>query len=115
MRSSEPNYIPYSTREPADLTEVVRLYGTRHWIKQSYKQVKDQLGWADFRVRSTTRHPTSPNLREMRVFILLVRAVGDRRHLVRPAGLSTVLTVASRSLGTKLASYERCNPHAGGY
>jgi hypothetical protein len=34
--------------EPADLTEVVRLYGIRHWIEQSYKQVKDELGWADF-------------------------------------------------------------------
>ena len=24
----------------------------RHWIEQSYKQVKDQLGWADFQARS---------------------------------------------------------------
>ena len=24
----------------------------RHWIEQSYKQVKDELGWADFQVRS---------------------------------------------------------------
>jgi len=30
----------------------VRIYGIRHWIEQSYKQVKDQLGWADFQVRS---------------------------------------------------------------
>jgi hypothetical protein len=30
----------------------VRLYGIRHWIEQSYKQVKDDLGWADFQVRS---------------------------------------------------------------
>ena len=26
--------------------------GIRHWIEQSYKQVKDELGWADFQVRS---------------------------------------------------------------
>jgi SRSO17 transposase len=39
---------------PADLAEVVRLYGIRHWIEQSYKQVKDELGWADFQVRSDT-------------------------------------------------------------
>jgi hypothetical protein len=36
----------------AGLAEVVRIYGIRHWTEQSYKQVKDQLGWADFQVRS---------------------------------------------------------------
>jgi SRSO17 transposase len=37
--------------EPADLAEVVRLYGLRNWVEQSYKQAKQQLGWADFQVR----------------------------------------------------------------
>ena len=37
---------------PASLAEVVRIYGLRHWVEQSYKQVKDELGWADFQVRS---------------------------------------------------------------
>ena len=36
----------------ADLTEVVRLYGLRQWVEQGYKQVKQELGWADFQVRS---------------------------------------------------------------
>jgi hypothetical protein len=36
----------------ADLVEITRIYGIRHWIEQSYKQVKDELGWADFQVRS---------------------------------------------------------------
>ena len=36
----------------APLAEVVRLYGLRHWVEQGYKQMKDQLGWADFMVRS---------------------------------------------------------------
>ena len=36
------------------LAEVARIYGIRHWIEQSYKQVKDELGWADFQVRSGT-------------------------------------------------------------
>jgi hypothetical protein len=36
----------------AGLAEVTRIYGIRHWIEQSYKQVKDELGWADFQVRS---------------------------------------------------------------
>jgi hypothetical protein len=30
----------------------VRLYAIRNWIEQGYKQVKDELGWADFQVRS---------------------------------------------------------------
>jgi SRSO17 transposase len=49
---------------PADLDEIVRLYGLRYWIEQSYKQVKDELGWADFQVRSDTairRHQTLVN------------------------------------------------------
>ena len=36
----------------ADLREVIRLYGLRIWVEQGYKQVKDALGWADYRVRS---------------------------------------------------------------
>lgn len=36
----------------ASLEEVVRLYGLRMWVEQSYKQVKQELGWADFQVRS---------------------------------------------------------------
>jgi hypothetical protein len=41
-----------SPHPAASLAEVVRIYGIRHWTEQSYKQVKDQLGWADFQVRS---------------------------------------------------------------
>jgi hypothetical protein len=37
---------------PADLAEVVRVYGLRNWVEQGYKQVKHELGWADFMVRS---------------------------------------------------------------
>ena len=36
---------------PADLAEVVRLYGLRMWVEQSDKQVKQELGWADWQVR----------------------------------------------------------------
>ncbi|MEU6231165.1 hypothetical protein [Streptomyces sp. NPDC047042] len=49
---------------PADLAEIVRLYGLRPWIQQSYKQIKDELGWADFQVRSDRairRHQTLVN------------------------------------------------------
>ena len=27
------------------------LYGLRNWVEQGYKQVKHELGWADFQVR----------------------------------------------------------------
>jgi hypothetical protein len=43
-----------SPHPAADLAEVVRIYGIRNWIEQSYEQVKDELGWADFQVRSDT-------------------------------------------------------------
>lgn len=36
----------------ADLAEVVRLYGLRTWVEQSYKQVKGSLGWSQYQVRS---------------------------------------------------------------
>jgi hypothetical protein len=45
--------------EVADLAEVVRLYALRNWIEQSYKQVKNALGWAHYQVRkdiSIRRH-----------------------------------------------------------
>ena len=41
-----------SPHPAADLAEIARIYGIRHWIEQGYKQVKDELGWADFQVRS---------------------------------------------------------------
>jgi hypothetical protein len=34
------------------LADIVRLYGLRNWVEQGYKQVKGELGWADFQVRS---------------------------------------------------------------
>lgn len=36
----------------AELLEVVRLYGLRMWVEQSYKQVKHALGWSQYQVRS---------------------------------------------------------------
>lgn len=36
----------------ATLADVLRLYGLRVWVEQSYKQVKQHLGWAQYQVRS---------------------------------------------------------------
>jgi hypothetical protein len=38
--------------QQANLAEMVRLYGLRNWVEQGYKQVKGELGWSDFQVRS---------------------------------------------------------------
>jgi hypothetical protein len=37
---------------PAGLEEVIRLYGLRMWVEQSYKHVKHALGWSQYQVRS---------------------------------------------------------------
>jgi SRSO17 transposase len=50
--------VPGPTRQsappfpPASLAEVIRLYGLRMGIEQSYKQVKHALGWSHYQVRS---------------------------------------------------------------
>ena len=41
-----------SPQPAAYLAEIVRIYAICKWIEQSHKQVKDELGWADFHVRS---------------------------------------------------------------
>src|SRR6266496_1396109 len=38
--------------QQAQLAEIVGAYGLRNWVEQGYKQVKHELGWADFQVRS---------------------------------------------------------------
>ena len=40
-----------SSFEVADLCEVVRIYGLRQWVEQSYRQIKGELGFSDFQVR----------------------------------------------------------------
>jgi SRSO17 transposase len=37
---------------PANLEEIIRLYGLRTWVEQSYKHVKHALGWSQYQVRS---------------------------------------------------------------
>ncbi|NUP47741.1 MAG: hypothetical protein HOW97_10570 [Catenulispora sp.] len=43
-----------SPHPAADRADIVRIYGVRPWIEQGYKQIKGELGWADFQVRSAT-------------------------------------------------------------
>ena len=38
--------------QQVQLGEIVATYGLRNWVEQGDKQVKDELGWADFQVRS---------------------------------------------------------------
>lgn len=46
-----PRRVRHGRHRPATLAEIVRLYSLRNWIEQEYKQVKHELGWADFQVR----------------------------------------------------------------
>jgi SRSO17 transposase len=46
-------YLATNLPQPgADLAQVVRLYGLRMWVEQSYKQTKHALGWSQYQVRS---------------------------------------------------------------
>jgi hypothetical protein len=42
---------------PADPAEIVRPHGLSIWVEQSYRQVKQQLGWADCIVRADRAIP----------------------------------------------------------
>jgi hypothetical protein len=74
-----------SELEAADLAEVVRLYGLRMWVEQSYKQVKHVLGWSDYQVRSDPairRHwqaPLAACVLCLLVLLVGLRAPADRR------------------------------------
>lgn len=49
----QPDVPPQGAPLPsADLAEVVRLYGLRMWVEQSYKQTNYALGWSQYQVRS---------------------------------------------------------------
>ncbi|MDB5744313.1 MAG: transposase, partial [Polaromonas sp.] len=68
------------SREQAPLGEIVRLYGLRNWVEQSYKQMKDELGWALLLVRSDRairRHWTWVVLRIC--FLLVARCLSSPR------------------------------------
>jgi len=47
-----PGGATQSLHAPATVAEVVRLYGLRVWVEQSYKQIKQTLGWAEYQVRA---------------------------------------------------------------
>jgi SRSO17 transposase len=54
-RLPEPSTWYLTTNLPlaqAPVEEVVRLYGLRNWVEESYRQMKQELGWADFMVRN---------------------------------------------------------------
>ena len=42
--------ITHLSREQAPLDKVVLLCGLRNWVEQSYKQMSNELGYADFMV-----------------------------------------------------------------
>ncbi len=48
----ESDHAQHTVLPAATLEALVRLYGLRMWVEQSYKQVKGTLGWAEYQVRS---------------------------------------------------------------
>jgi SRSO17 transposase len=59
LPAPDPAGAASSARASADVAAVVRLYGVRNWVEQSYKQVKGALGWNGYHVRqdhSIRRH-----------------------------------------------------------
>jgi SRSO17 transposase len=121
--------------EQASLAEIVRLYGLRHWIEQGYKQMKNQLGWADFMVRSSRairRHWTlvccafafcwwheakqvcvldavTPSARKKNPAV----ATADARQLATPAARGARLVGAGGLAHTMLASVLHQAPTSG--
>src|SRR6266566_3133924 len=49
----KPSHVWWHPEDVAGrLQEVIRLYGLRMWVEQSYKHVKHALGWSQYQVRS---------------------------------------------------------------
>ncbi|XVQ15122.1 hypothetical protein ACQP1W_22105 [Spirillospora sp. CA-255316] len=113
-----------SPHPAADLAELVRIYGIRYWIEQSYKQIKDELGWSDFQVRSDTairRHQTLVNCAFSFCWDTWFT---DQKHALPPpepipATASerghhprrpTDPSLSARPINTKLAPHTACRP-----
>lgn len=60
---------------PACLEEVIRLYGLRQWVEQSYTQVKHALGWSQYQVRSDS-DPTALAIGVLCLLVLLASLNG---------------------------------------
>ena len=75
--------------QQAELADIVRLYGLRNWVEQGYKQVKGELGWADFQVRIRPRDPPALDAGVLCVQLLLAGLPRRPPHptsTARPAG-----------------------------
>lgn len=79
--------------QQAPLAHIVRLYGLRNWIEQGYKQMKNELGWADFIGTQRPCHPAPLDAGTVRIDVLLVarqRAPDSaQRHRIKTIGLAT--------------------------
>jgi hypothetical protein len=101
-----------SPHPAADLAEIVRIYGIRHWIEQGYKQVKDELGWADFQVRSDAAIRRPPGPGQLRVQLLLGRLV-RRSPAARSRGSASRSTQPPREGGPAPPPSRRRRPGRG--
>jgi hypothetical protein len=63
---------------PASLEEVLRLYGLRMWVEQSYKQVKHAASLVPVPGEKRQGHPTTLATGLLRVLVLLVSCLSPR-------------------------------------
>jgi SRSO17 transposase len=112
-----------SAFEEADLCEVVRIYGLRQWVEQSFRQIKGELGFADFQVRSDrairrhwelvlcafsfcwwayTREPDTALIELLADAQPVAEEAGGKRSGSR-GGVSSVVVAGSSAAGEKLA------------
>jgi hypothetical protein len=85
--------------EQALLAQIVRLYGLRNWVEQSYKQMKDELGWADFIGPQGSRYSPPLGARVLRICFLLAacKLPFARQRRDAPTGLGrAVVKVAKK-------------------
>ena len=118
--------------QQTQLAETVAAYGLRNWVEQGYKQVKDELGWADFQVRSDrairrhwtlvccafsfcwqaflAEHPTRPALPDPQAAPVAARGAQATGHPRRtsPQELVAVALRAVRAWLTPCSVLQRC-------
>lgn len=87
----------------ADLAEVVRCYGLRTWVEQGYKQVKQELGWADYQVRSDVA------IRRHLTLVCCAFSFAWRQWFTPPAPQPSPLTTEPdrRERGTRYPTHDR--------
>jgi hypothetical protein len=96
-------------RGTGHLEELMRLYGLRNWVEQSYKQIKDKLGWADFIGQERARPSTPLDAGLLCIFILRL-AGGEPFTYQRPFNTARLALAGTGKIGEALHPIQTCWP-----